>query len=216
MIRVSSPRFLTALLVGGLCVFTVSRASSMLEFGVRELFTSRGTAEANLRPFVDDPLVGYLARRDLLDSGSVTDPKAQISNISHLLRLTPLSSEAWLRLAIARRAGGKPVSEIASAIVLSQLTGPNEAALMARRAAFGLGLWSVFPSDLRRVLIGDLVGGGWAHMEAGQREGLSALLQAESPETRQEIYAALLLAGAPGTPIIEALEFAPPEAEKGP
>jgi hypothetical protein len=210
MIRVRELRFLTAVLIIGLAGYTVRRAAPMLEFGVAELFAGAPNVEASLRPYADSPLVGYMARRDLLAMAIPANPKRQAAEIAGLLRHTPLSSETWLKLALARRALGAQASEIASALALSQLTGPNEGLLMARRAVFGIPLWSSFPPDLRRVLVGDLIG-GWKQIQAPQRAALLAILEAGRPETRQEIYADLLLAGAPAALVIDALDLAPPE-----
>ena len=208
--RVRELRFLTAILVIGLSGYTARRAMSMLEFGAAESSLGANAVEASLRPYATNNLVGYMARRDLLATTFPANPRRQAAEIAELLRLTPLSGEAWLKLALTRRAMGAHVAEIASALALSHLTGPNEGLLMARRAVFGLALWSSFPPDLRRVLVGDLIG-GWAQIQAPQRGALLAMLEAAGPESRQEIYAALFLAGAPAAPVIDGLDLAPTE-----
>lgn len=213
MIRIRELRFWTALLVVGLAAIAMSSALPTLGFGVAELFADANSADTRLAPFLDDASVGALARSEMLTLASDKSAAARAAALSALLSMTPLASGAWLDLAIAWRRAGAPMNRIASALALSALSGPNEGRFMAGRAAFGLPLWSGLPPDVRRSLIGDLVG-GWSQIDEARRRAIDAVLTAESDAAREEIRADLLLAGKAGSSIADALELAPQEASR--
>jgi hypothetical protein len=75
---------------------------------------------------------------------------------------------------------------------MSWVTGPNEDALMAQRAVFGLLLWETLPSGAQRRTITDLAGaiaGGLMDDHALSRA--KKVLQTKSAETRSNIAGTL-------------------------
>ena len=95
---------------------------------------------------------------------------------------------------------------------MSDLTSPNEGWLMATRAILAVPLWRVLPPDSRRAAVNDLVG-GWSEVSDVQRTALRVSLRLQSSRAREEIRAALLLAGEETAPIAETLGLgAPPDA----
>ncbi|PWB84029.1 MAG: hypothetical protein C3F11_03415 [Methylocystaceae bacterium] len=204
MIPVRELRFWTALAAIALCAFTISRAVTMVIYGLPELTADAATAKEKLGPFADDPAVGFLARAKLLELEQSEDAARRAADLRDLLILTPLSSSAWLELARARLGSGEPDEKVVNALAMSNLVGPNEGRLMAARAAFGFPLWPVLPPEARKTLTNDLIG-GWGAMPDAERQGLLALFSLAGGGVREEARAALLLAGREGTAIARAL-----------
>ncbi|MBB4200297.1 hypothetical protein GGD83_004126 [Rhodoblastus sphagnicola] len=156
--------------------------------------------------------VAALAQRLALAASAST--AARIDALQNLLGSTPLASGAWLDLAIARAKVGAPMEDVSSALAMSAMTGPNEARLMAGRAAFGLPYWERLPPDVRRTLINDLVG-GWSAIGPGERLALADQIALVPDPSRGEMLAALLLVGKPADPIIKALDLSPEAGADG-
>lgn len=204
-------RFWTALVVVGLSTVAIAQGWIVLRFGLAGALADATATEPRLKTFASDDLVGDLAERDLLRFAPPPSPQARIDAIGALLGRTPLSSGAWLDLAIARRTAGAPMESVAAALALSTLTGPNEARLMAGRAAFALPFWSALPPDARRALVADLVG-GWGVLGADDRGRFAAILVTAPDGSGEEVRAALLLNGAAGATIAAKLMPRPPRA----
>ena len=92
---------------------------------------------------------------------------------------------------------------------MSDLTSPNEGWLMATRAVLAVPLWLVLPPDSRRAAVTDLVG-GWSEVSGVQRTALRIALRQQSSRAREEIRAALLLAGEGAAPVAQALGLGAP------
>jgi hypothetical protein len=208
MINLRELRFWTVLMTVSLCLYTILSALPTLRYGLAGLSVDAVSATARLAPFTDEPGVGALAKRDVLTLAPPQAAASRVAALASLIRDTPMSSGAWLDLSIAKEEAGAPMEQIANALALSSLTGPNESRFMAGRASFGLPLWSKLPPDLRRTLIGDLIV-GWSGMDQARRADLDTLLTAESDQTREEIRSSLLVAGAAGAAISDALELSP-------
>ena len=208
MIRVREQRLWTAVIIIGLCGFAISEAAPTLRFGVAAISTDPRMVDSGLKPFMVEEPIGPLARQMALAIAPPSDPAAYAAALRGLLGATPLSGGAWLDLAMAQKRSGAPLQNVASFLALSSLTAPNEARLMAGRAIFGLSFWAELPPDIHHTLIGDLIG-GWIEINAAERDELNSLLTVETGETREEIRAALLLAGEPGAPVISSLGLTP-------
>ncbi len=211
MIRLRELRTWTALLALALSTLALRQAPTVLSFGLAEALAQPQDAVQRLERFVGAPIVGARARIDLLKLAPGADSAQRIDQISDLLAQRPLDSAAWLDLAAARLAAGDRYDSIAASLALSSLTGPNEADLMAGRAALALPLWDRLPRDLRRSAMTDLVG-GWASLDEASRAALKAAMAFASGATRAEIRAALLLSGKPGAAIETALGLTPDPA----
>jgi len=211
MMRVREPRFWTALVVMGLSVFTIARSITLLRFGLEELVVDRSSPAAVLTPFEADPAIGYLARRDALALDRGENAKEKAAAASALLTATPLSGAVWLDLARARLGAGEGMAKVAGALVMSDLTVPNEARVMAARAVFGLPLWALSTPEARKSLVADLVG-GWDETTVAERQALRAVFRAARAERREAVRARLLLLGKEAAPIAGALGLEPPPA----
>ncbi len=211
MINFYEFRFWTSFLVIGVCLFAISLAVPTLRYGLAGLSVDANSAHARLTPLTDDPVVGAFVRGDLAMIAPATNAISQIDNLVSLVADTPMAGGAWLDLAIARLHAGAEMEQVSKALALSTLTAPNEGRLMAGRASFAIPEWSRLPPDIQRTLIADLVG-GWDEMDGVQRTDLDAELTVASALTRQQVRAALLLAGKAGSPIADALglDSAPP------
>jgi hypothetical protein len=211
MIKLRDPRFWTVLVVVALALAALTNGLTVFRFGLAEALADASTAEARLRPFAGDPTLGAVAHRDMIVLAPPVDAKQRVADLTELLSQSPLSSGAWLDLAIARRAAGASTESVAAALALSATTGPNEAVFMAGRASFALPFWSALPPDARRSLIGDLVG-AWGAVDGPGRARLAAILQNGADGTREGVRAALLLNGDAGALIASAL-LPPPKPE---
>lgn len=209
MIRVRDVRFATALAVMGLSAATLVEGLSLARYGLAEALATPADAEARLRPFVSDPVVGAKARLDLLRLAP-SDPTHRADDLVQLLSVAPLNGGAWLDLAIARRASSQPADSVATALAMSTLTWPNEALTMAGRVQFAAPFWSILPPDVRRALIEDVVS-GWPAIDEKGRARLATIWGADVDGPHEDIRAALLTHGAPGPQIAAAL-FPPPAA----
>ena len=207
-------RFCTSIVMIGLCGYAVVRAAAVFSFAVAERLATPDAAQTGLRPFLDGPEFGARAQLDLLAFNLDRSPVDRARNLRRLLALTPLASGVWLDLAVARLSAGEGADKSAASLALSNLTGPNESAIMAGRAVFALPLWSALPADLRRRSAIDLVG-GWDSLNTVDRAGLKLALSAAPGETRMQIGNALLLAGANGAKIQLTLGLAPQASPVG-
>ena len=208
MISLRELRVWTFLIVMALSAYVLRQASTVLSFGIAEALATPQSVEDRLQSFVAAPIVASLARRDLLRLAPAADATSQVEDLAEFLTQRPLASGAWLDLTAAKIAANAGLDEVAASLALSNVTGPNEAYLMAGRAAFGLPLWASLPPDSRRSVISDLVG-GWAGIDDSSRVGLKAALARTDGKTREEVRAALLLVGKPAIAIEKALDLKP-------
>lgn len=208
MIRLSEIRVWTALIVSGLSSFTLWQGWTVASFGFAEAFATPETAEERLLNFVARPAVGHLAYRDLLQLTTSAYAASRADDLTIFLAGRPLASGAWLDLGAARLATQAGSEEVAQCLALSNLTGPNEAQLMAARVMFGLPMWASLPPEFRRSLTTDLVS-SWAYIDGANRAGLKTIMEQAVGKTREEIRASLLLSGKSGVGIAKALDLKP-------
>ncbi len=211
---VRDPRFASALVVIGVSAFAVSRGVELAGFAIAEMSADEATVAKRLAPWSNARGVATLARRHVLTEArdDDLDAKARLAATADLLALTPLDGNAWVALAALRFASGAPAEKGSSALAMSSLTGPNEGWLMATRAVLAIPLWRVLPPDSRRAAVNDLVG-GWLAVPDVQRTALRVSLRQQTSGAREEIRAALLLAGEEAAPVAETLGLgAPPDA----
>ncbi len=211
MIRIRELRVWTALIVMGLSAYVLRQAWTLLSFGFAEALATPQNFEERLQRFVAAPIVASQARLNLLRFTQAADAATHVEDLTDFLTLRPLASGAWLDLAAAKFAASAGADEVAASLTLSNLTGPNEAYLMAARAVFGLPLWTSLPPDSRRSVLSDLVG-GWGGVDESHRVGLKAALARAGGKTREEVRAALLLVGKPAIAIEKALDLKPAPA----
>lgn len=197
-------RIMPALFASALAMLAVWGAAPLLRLGVASLpLEARGSA-ARLSALVDDAAVGALARERLLDALGPGESRRRVTELSSLLARAPLASGLWLELARARFADGATPKSIFDALAMSQVTGANEALVMAGRAIFGLPLWRLATPDMRKAITRDLVG-GWFEIKDARRMLLRVLLAQARDETRSELREELLSQGPDGAAVASRL-----------
>ncbi|MGH6844452.1 MAG: hypothetical protein ACRECU_06980 [Methylocella sp.] len=197
-------RLLTAFAVIGTSFFALSMGVQLARFALTEM-SAGGETRIRLTTWTQTPGIAILARRDLAsEPGEAADANERLAATADLLSRAPLDSAAWAMLAALRFASGAPAEKGVSALAMSNLTGPNEGRIMAARAVLALPLWRVLSPASRRWAVRDLVG-GWAEVSEAGLTVLRASLRQQAAQTREEIRAALLLAGDGATPVAAAL-----------
>jgi hypothetical protein len=190
-------RFITALVVVGICALAMYRGSDIVRFGVADagLGPEGKTADAD-RPWVNVPGLAFSAHESLLkgegDSGDLKGAEKQREELKDILAVRPLSSEDWLALSEMRLVAGEPIGKVAEAFSLSVLTGTDEDLAMSRRGVFGLVHWEALPGDIRQRAAADLV----AVLGAVKNSDiLRAALYEKTEKFRQDIRTALQAEG---------------------
>ncbi len=211
MLLIRDPRFASALVIIGVSAFAISRGVDLAGFAVAEMSADEATVATRLAPWTNARGIAILARRHILAEArdDELDMKARLAATADLLALAPLDGNAWAALAALRFASGAPAEKGSSALAMSDLTSPNEGWLMATRAVLAVPLWLVLPPDSRRAAVTDLVG-GWSEVSGVQRTALRIALRQQSSRAREEIRAALLLAGEGAAPVAQALGLGAP------
>ena len=183
-------RLFTAFVVLVLCAFAVARGWTIARFAEeRSTFASDG---ADLDRWTSVPGLGAaaldaaVARTSSLPDIDVT--RERRDRLVALLAVRPMSSSDWLSLAAARLLTAQPYAQIAAALQMSYVTGPNEGTVMWRRGAFGLLLWQALPSDGRARAIADLAGAMRETTVEDDAIGeVRAILDGRSAEVRSQI-----------------------------
>ncbi|MCX7899697.1 MAG: hypothetical protein N2444_06400 [Methylocystis sp.] len=207
MSAIEATRIGAALAIGGLCALIIARAVPIVRFGYIGATQTGVSAALAYGSLVNDRLVGGLAREARFEAAPPSDQRQATAEISAILARRPLSSRHWLELARARYADGSAPEKFFDAVRLSQMTGPNEASIMAGRAVFGLSLWSLAPADLRKALARDLVG-GWPQISETRRALLRVMLDVATAQAREEIASSLVAFGDDGGAIAARLGLA--------
>jgi hypothetical protein len=192
---VRAPRLLTALAVIGMSAFSMSMGVELTRFALAEMSAGDETLGNRVATWTNTPGIAVFARRRVVSElGGAADANERLAATADLLSRAPLDSGAWAMLAAMRFASGAPVEKGVSALSMSNLTGPNEGRIMAARAVLAVPLWRVLPPASRRWAVNDLVG-GWADVTEARHAVLRVSLRQQAAQTREEIRAALLLAG---------------------
>jgi len=116
--------------------------------------------------------------------------------LSQALRARPMGSQNWASLAAVRNALAMTPGSVDGAFLMSALTGPNEAEVMAQRALLGLAIWDKASAGTRARALTDLCG-----LNVTDPSRLRLLLSARSESTRAEIRGGLVDHGCTGRAI---------------
>jgi hypothetical protein len=112
----------------------------------------------------------------------------QAAELTALVTARPLSSQAWLSLAVFRLVARETPASIVAALQLSWLTGPNEGGVLWQRGVFGLALWDFLPTDARDRTTRDLARAMLERLVADpQITAVKSILEAKSAEVRARI-----------------------------
>jgi hypothetical protein len=195
LFSVRDPRLLTAFAVIGTAFFAMSMGVQLVRFALAEMPAGDEVPGNRLAAWTHMPGIAVFARRQVVSElGESAGANKRLAATADLLSRAPLDSGAWAMLAATRFASGAPVEKGVSALSMSNLTGPNEGRIMAARAVLAIPLWRVLPPASRRWAVRDLAG-GWAEVTEARRAVLRISLGRQAAWTREEIRAALLLAG---------------------
>jgi hypothetical protein len=159
--RVLEARVLTAALVVAASAWTIARGVQAVAYEVvAERPIARNDIAKTFGPWVNAPGVAALARENLMrvppDFAEAEQIRDRREALADYLAVVPLSSQRWLELAVMRNASGWPAEKVIEALAMSSLTGPNEAAVILKRAAFALSIWEKLDVDTRARAANDL------------------------------------------------------------
>jgi hypothetical protein len=188
--RVREARFLTALVIIGLCVFAIARG---WEIGRYRIAEARGNQAELLGYWSGVSGVASSALEASLpaapDPGDGQAVQRRLGQLTEILSLEPLSSAHWLSLAGTRLVTGQPTNKIMGALVLSSMTGPNEGQVMLRRGAFELSLWELLPPELQKRTSVDIAETLrlFSQLQAPDRNNLKTVAATRTEDVRQAI-----------------------------
>ncbi len=191
---------LTALVVSVLCGCAALQGYDLA------LSTARGS-DSNKEKLVNGA-AGEAARNWLgipgLGRSAFDLPLAQIASIdpevgkqreaelNTVLAARPLSSQAWLSLAVFRLVAREQLANVVAALRLSWVTGPNESSVLWQRGVFGLALWDFLSADAREWTTRDLARAMREDLVADrQAMAVAGMLGAQSADARTQIRALL-------------------------
>lgn len=101
--------------------------------------------------------IARTAARD--DAATVMDAlHRRHDRLTQLLATRPMAAQNWVSLAAVRHALGMAPDGVDGALLMSSLTGPNEADVMAQRALFGLAVWETSAAEIHARVLTDLCG----------------------------------------------------------
>jgi hypothetical protein len=186
-------RLLTAIVVIGLCGFSVARGLSIVHFALAMANANSQETRAEIANSWDAaPDVASAAlHADLNYQIDPADQKAadhRRQTLFALAAIEPLSSSNWLSLSGLQLVTDQPMEQVFDCLELSMLTGPNEGYLMPDRGIYGVSLWVRLPPDLKRHVAADLAFGEHPDMQK-----LRAV--AEPEQVRNEVRDALIATG---------------------
>jgi hypothetical protein len=185
----------TAIVVIGICAFSVVRGLSIVRFSLA--MASIGSSESgaeSIGMWATVPGVASTALQSKLkkkiNPSDLTAANSRREALSAILSIKPLSSTEWLLLSGVQLIMDQPMDQVLATLMLSALTGPNEGYLMADRGIFGASLWEDLSPDLRRRTAIDL-----AAEEPPESGKFRAVLSTKSEGVRNELKAAMLATG---------------------
>ena len=200
MINLASSRLVTIVVMCLVAGIAVTNSVNLIRFASLNTLASPEKTLAALAPFAQKQGIGALARESIARIAQKSAPEQLSEALADQLSITPASTYEWAVLAQTRLNNGEGIDKAFSALVLSNLTGPNEAGVMSLRAVIGLSIWDVLSPPLKRTVIVDAIV-GWDDIGEHQRQALSKLLAVADEKTRNEIRSALIVFEAKGKTI---------------
>jgi hypothetical protein len=188
-------RFWTAIIVIGICAFSVVRGLSIVRFSLAmaTIGSSESGAET-IGTWATVPGVASTALqsklKEKINASDLNAANSRREALSAILSVEPLSSAEWLSLSGVQLVTDQPMDQVLATLMLSALTGPNEGYLMADRGIFGASLWEDLSPDLRRRTAIDL-----AAEKPPENEKFRAVLSTKSEVVRNELRTAMLATG---------------------
>jgi hypothetical protein len=188
-------RWLTAIVVIGVCGFTVVRGLGMVQFSLARarIDSAQQRAEFVNTWSVDPDVAARALQADLTYQIDPSDQKAtdhRLQTLSALASIEPLSSSNWLGLSTLQLITDQPMEQVFDSLELSMLTGPHEGDVIQNRRFFGVSLWERLSPDLKRRVAGDAAVG-----ELPYNDKFRAFVSTQPGQVRNELGEALLAAG---------------------
>jgi hypothetical protein len=188
--RVRNVRVMTAIAVIILCIWPVWEGANIV------VYAMAGSTPEAVMPWVDFPGLAFDARETALTSIDDSSDDKTIAKrrdeLAEILAIRPLASNYWLQLAEARIDDHEPLAKALEALELSEVTGPNEEAMITQRGLFGIWQWEVLPPEVQQRSIADLAAGYLSDLKLAW---LKKTLSEKSDQVRQEIRSALRAQG---------------------
>ena len=188
-------RLWTAIVVIGICGFSVTRGLGIVHFSLAMASIDSAEKRAEIvNSWSSAPEVASSAlQADLSYQIDPSDQKAadhRRQTLSALALIKPLSSSNWLSLSGLQLVTDQPMEQVFASLGLSMLTGPNEGYLMADRGIYGVSLWLRLSPDLKRRVAADLAFGEYPDIQK-----FRAFFAAQPEQVRNELQEALLTNG---------------------
>src|SRR5262249_21160887 len=188
-------RFWTAITLIGICVLSVARGLSVVQFSLvmANSRSSENRAETIHRWTAVPGIASAALQFELTEKINPSDLKAANNRreaLSAMLSIKPLSSMDWLSLSGMRFMTDQPMEQVLGSLLLSAMTGPNEGYVMAERGIFGASLWEDLSPDLKKHTAKDL-----ATAERPDDGKFRTVLSTKSERVRNELQTAILAIG---------------------
>jgi hypothetical protein len=187
-------RFWTAIIVIGICAFSVVRGVNIVRFSLA--MATIGSSESRAEIIAKWATVPGIAStalqsklKEKIDPSNLAAANSRREALSAILSIEPLSSTDWLSLSGVQLITDQPMDQVLATLTLSALTGPNEGYIMAERGIFGASLWEDLSPDLRRRAAVDLAA---EEVDGGK---VRTTLSEKSEGVRGELRSAILATG---------------------
>ena len=143
-----SIRFVTAIVLLGICGFSMARGWTIVRFSVATMSVNSPEKRAEIAKMwgTTPGLASRALRTVLADKIDIADQKAaneQREALAAILSIKPLSSD-WLSFSGLQLVTDQPMDDVLESLKLSTLTGPNEGYVMVERGIYGVSLWEIF------------------------------------------------------------------------
>jgi hypothetical protein len=188
-------RLWTAIVVIGICGFSVARGFSIVHFSLAMANVDSPEARAEIvDTWTSAPNVASTALQADVDYQiDPSDQKAadhRRQRFSALAAIAPLSSSNWLSLSGLQLITDQPMDQVFDSLELSMLTGPNEGYVIQDRRYFGVSLWERLPADLKTRVARDA-----AVADLPYSDKFRAFVSAQPEQARDELREALIANG---------------------
>lgn len=197
-----STRLATAIVLLGICGFSVAQGWTIIQFSVETMNGNSPEKRTEIaQTWGRTPGLASKALRTVLaDKIDIANQKAaneQREALAAILSIKPLSSRDWLSLSGVQLVTDQPMDDVLESLKLSTLTGPNEGYVMVERGIYGVSLWESLSPDLKSRVANDLLPVLMPRTPAEGAEAgkLRALVSAQPQRVRRELREALLATG---------------------
>jgi len=185
-------RLLTAVVIIGICGFSVARGLAVAHFSLAlaRIDSSEKRAEVVDRWSAAPDVASRALQADLAYHIDPSDQKAA----NHCIGFDQANVVVRLALALGFTITDQPMEQVFDSLELSMLTGPNEGHVMGERAVFAVSLRDRLPADLKRHAAVD-VAFPRTPEEGAEIGKFQAVLATEPEWVRNELREAIVATG---------------------